>query len=101
MEINPKAQVSNTQFPKKSQIYQTGIKGENVEINADNVYIINNNYNQPVYNNYNNPKNHLFNPGVGYINPYFLYFPYFPYFWCYSIPFIPWSVFLYPYIWGW
>ncbi|MFN4220382.1 MAG: hypothetical protein ACK4GJ_05640 [bacterium] len=100
MEINPTAQTNNTQTPKKPQIYQTGIKGENVEIKADNVYIINNNYNQPVYNKYYNPYyyndySYPFTPGFGCIQFYF------PYFWPYTLPFVPWNIFILPCLWGW
>ncbi len=54
--INNIKNLTTETYKKESlkKIEQTGISGQNVNIKADNVYIINNNFNKPIYNNYNN-----------------------------------------------
>ncbi|MGB9638499.1 MAG: hypothetical protein ACP5RD_03665 [bacterium] len=65
---NIKNNENQVYIPEKSRktkdlekLEQTGIKGENININADNVYIINNtnNFNKPIHNNYNNSYQYL------------------------------------------
>ncbi|MEN3014989.1 MAG: hypothetical protein ABDH21_02890 [bacterium] len=92
--ITPRVE-SNRVEPKNSQKqptpHQTGIKGENVNIQADNVYIVNNTYNYPdmissaTYPTIN--TNPILNIGnlyrtmcLPYFNPYSMYlYPYFAY----------------------
>lgn len=99
MSINPVNQFKNQTPPTfyKPKVEQIGIKGENVEINANNVYIINNNYNEPV--TYNNKFEGNFSFPY-YYNFYNFYFPFLfrPYFWCFPIPFVPYIPFVIP--WG-
>lgn len=86
--------IPTDQNERKTNVYQVGIKGNNVEINADNVYIINNTYNEPVYNNYrfvpyHNGFNYIFHP---------FSFSFLP-LWCYTIPFVPWVPWIFSWIW--
>jgi len=86
--------------PTSKPINQVGIQGKNIEINADNVYIINNNYNQPVY--YNQPIHYTINTNFpnSNFNFYYSLFPflYYPLFWTYCFPFFPLFPIIYPYM---
>ncbi|MCX7871314.1 MAG: hypothetical protein N2485_07090 [bacterium] len=96
--------IDKKESPKK--IEQTGISGENINIKADNIYIINNNFNNPIYNNYNNTYQtpnyppyfynfynfyNLFNTHLYNYNPFILSYFYNtslfnPYFYCNILP---------------
>ncbi|MCS7244319.1 MAG: hypothetical protein RMJ36_06270, partial [Candidatus Calescibacterium sp.] len=70
--------------------------------NANNVYIINNNYNEPVYNNFNNKFYNTYS--IPYYNNYYNFYPSFfvtPFFWCYTFPFVPWFPIVLPFMWRW
>jgi len=85
---------------KSIPINQIGIQGKNIEINADNVYIINNNYNQPVhYSNFNYNNNYNYNYFQGNVFGYY-YFPflYYPTFWMYCFPSFPIFSIVYPFM---
>lgn len=85
---------NNYKLPFRNPVKQVGIQGENVEIKANNVYIINNTYNDP----------NIYYPNVNYWTNNFSYSPFplfLPFFHCYTIPFVPWIPMIFPYIWGW
>jgi hypothetical protein len=113
--INKLNNINNIPKKEAQKLEQTGIKGENISIKADNVYIINNtnNFNKPIYNNYNYPvsnyNNFNYPPyyhnfinfynlfSIGSYNSMFLYNPIFfnyfyttslfnPYFYCSLLP---------------
>jgi hypothetical protein len=113
--INKLNNINNIPKKEAPKLEQTGIKGENINIKADTVYIINNtnNFNKPIYNtsnypvsNYNNfnypPYYHNFINfynlfSIGLYNSMFLYNPIFfnyfyttslfnPYFYCSLLP---------------